>query len=132
MNLPKKATKNHKKKKHSDRHFFRFLKFPLQNLLPPFFVFHRCYGASPPFRNSNSAPRYDDGEATDQSSNLNKLGPQKLRIKMGPQNHAVSKKIPTDPWNIPQTLNHLFMKEILSYWYFRVPRVCSRGLLEFS
>ena len=39
-----------------------------------------------------------------------------------------SKKIPTDPWNIPQTLNHLFMKEILSYWYFRVPRVCSRGL----
>ncbi len=37
-----------------------------------------------------------------------------------------------DPWNIPQTLNHLFMKEILSYWYFRVPRVCSRGLLEFS
>ena len=32
-----------------------------------------------------------------------------------------SKKIPTDPWNIPQTLNHLFLKEILSYWYFRVP-----------
>ena len=27
-----------------------------------------------------------------------------------------SKEIPTDPGNIPQTLNHLFMKEILSYF----------------
>ena len=44
-----------------------------------------------------------------------------------------SKEISTDPWNIPQTLNHLlFMKEILSYLYFGVPGVCSRGLLEFS
>ena len=40
-----------------------------------------------------------------------------------------SKKTPTDPWNIPRTLNHLFMKEILSYSYFGVPRVCSRYLL---
>ncbi len=44
----------------------------------------------------------------------------------------VSKKIATDPWNIPQTLNHLSMKEILPYLYFGVPGVCSRGLLEFS
>ena len=29
-----------------------------------------------------------------------------------------SKKTPTDPWNIPQTLNCLFMNEILSYLYF--------------
>ena len=40
------------------------------------------------------------------------------------------KKSPTYPWNIPQTLNHLFMKEILSYWYFLVvPVVCSKGHL---
>ena len=43
-----------------------------------------------------------------------------------------SKKTPTDPWNIPQTLNYKFMKEILSHLYFEVPGVCSRGLLEFS
>lgn len=30
-----------------------------------------------------------------------------------------SKKIPTDPWNIPQTLKHLFMKE-LSYLDFGI------------
>ena len=36
-----------------------------------------------------------------------------------------SKEIPTDPWNIPQTLNHLCMKEILSYMYFvYVFRIC--------
>ena len=29
-----------------------------------------------------------------------------------------SKKTLTYLWNIPQTLNHLGMKEILSYWYF--------------
>ena len=44
----------------------------------------------------------------------------------------ISNKIPTDPWNIPQTLNYLFMKEILSYLYFGIPGVCSRGLLEIS
>ena len=38
----------------------------------------------------------------------------------------------TDLWNIPQTLNHLFMKETLPYLYFGVPGVCSRGLFEFS
>ena len=43
-----------------------------------------------------------------------------------------SKEVPTDPWNIPQTLDFPFMKEILSYLYFGVPGVCSRGLLEFS
>ena len=86
MNLGRKNNTSQKNNQntHSDRHFFRFLEFPLQNLLPPFFVFHGSYGASPPFRNS-FAPRYDDGEATDQSSNLNQLGPQKLRIKMGPK-----------------------------------------------
>ena len=46
-----------------------------------------------------------------------------------------SKKTPTDPWNIRQTLNYLsnylFTKEILSYLYFGVPGV-PRGLLEFS
>ncbi len=40
-----------------------------------------------------------------------------------------SKKIPTDPWNRPQTLNYLFMKEILSYLYLGV---LTRGLLKFS
>ena len=40
-----------------------------------------------------------------------------------------SKKTPTDPWNIPRTLNHLFMKEVLSYSYFGVSRVCSRYLI---
>ena len=40
-----------------------------------------------------------------------------------------SKKTPTYPWNIPQTLNQLCMKEILSYWYFGVPGVCSKGQL---
>ena len=43
-----------------------------------------------------------------------------------------SKKTPTDPWNIPQILNYLFMKEIPSYLNFGVPGVCSRGLLELS
>ena len=42
-----------------------------------------------------------------------------------------SKEIPTDAWKIPQTLNHLWMKEILSYMYFGEPGVCSRGLLFF-
>ena len=35
--------------------------------------------------------------------------------------------------NIPQALNHLFLKEIVSYfhiWIFWVPGVCSRGLLD--
>ena len=31
-----------------------------------------------------------------------------------------------------QTLNHLFMKEILSYLHFVVSGVCSRGRLQFS
>ena len=38
-----------------------------------------------------------------------------------------SQKTPTYPWNIPQTLNYLFMKEILSYLYLGylgLPRVC--------
>ena len=43
-----------------------------------------------------------------------------------------SKKTPTDPWNIPEILNYLFMKEILSYLNFGVPGVCSRVLLELS
>ena len=30
----------------------------------------------------------------------------------------VSKKNPTYSWNIPQTINHLFLKEILPYLYF--------------
>ena len=45
---------------------------------------------------------------------------------------CLSKKTPTNPWNIPQTLNYLFMKEISSFLYFWVPGVCSRGLLDFS
>ena len=47
-----------------------------------------------------------------------------------------SKKIPTDPWNIPWTLKHLFMKGILHFGTFGISGsnsgVCSRGLLEFS
>ena len=43
-----------------------------------------------------------------------------------------SRKTPTDPWNIPQTLNYLLMMEILSYLYFGIPGVCSRDLLDFS
>ena len=42
---------------------------------------------------------------------------------------SISKKNATYPWNIPQTLKHLFMKEILSYLYFGVPGVCSKGLV---
>lgn len=38
-------------------------------------------------------------------------------------------KTPTYPWNIRQTLNHLFKKEILSYLHFEVPGVCSSGLV---
>ena len=34
----------------------------------------------------------------------------------------VSKKLPTDPWNRPQTLNYLFMKEILNH-------ICISGYL---
>ena len=44
----------------------------------------------------------------------------------------LSKKTPTDPWNIPQSLNYLLMKEILSYLYFGISGVCSRDLLDFS
>jgi len=43
-----------------------------------------------------------------------------------------SEEIRSDPWNIPQTLNHRSMKEILSYLCFGAPGVCSRGLLKFS
>jgi len=43
-----------------------------------------------------------------------------------------SKTTPTDPWNIPQTLKYLFMKEISSNLYFWVPGVWSRGLLDLS
>ena len=49
-----------------------------------------------------------------------------------PKANHFSKKTPTDPWNIPQTLNYLLMKEILSYLYFGISGVCSRDLLDFS
>lgn len=41
----------------------------------------------------------------------------------------VSKTTPTYSLEHTPNLNHLFMKDILSYWCFGV---CSRGLLEFS
>ena len=43
-----------------------------------------------------------------------------------------SKNFPTYPWNIPQTFNHLFMKEFLSFEVLGMPGVCSRGMLGFS
>ena len=43
-----------------------------------------------------------------------------------------SKKNPTYPWNIPRTLNHLFLKGILSHLDFGMSGVCSWALLEFS
>ena len=44
----------------------------------------------------------------------------------------LSKHFPTYPWNIPQTFNHLFMKEFLSFEGLGMPGVCSRGMLGFS
>jgi len=35
----------------------------------------------------------------------------------------ISKKLPTYPWNMPQAINYLFMKDILSYFYVGVPGV---------
>ena len=54
------------------------------------------------------------------------------RMYMGIKMRHDSKKIQTYPWNIPENMNHLFMKEILSCLYFGVAAVCSKGLLEFS
>ena len=43
-----------------------------------------------------------------------------------------SKKIPTDPWNIPQVPQHTNMKEFPSYTPNWGSGVCSRGMFEFS
>ena len=40
--------------------------------------------------------------------------------------------ITSNPKQLPQTLNYLLMKEILSYLYFGISGVCSRDLLDFS
>ena len=65
---------------------------------------------------------------------LNHQGPRSfLRIIVRPQKKShISKKIPTDPCNIPQVPQHTNMKEFPSYTPNWGSGVCSRGMFEFS